>query len=374
MTTNEDTNTNINETTPSHCQREVPIMSGDAKRVAMRLLSSDLSSVDDSQMTRQQKYENVDNDDMIAIENSEDETKQLLMEIDKKGGSKRSTAAGCDVTAYMNDRVMTPKQEKCNAWTVVPNPIYCLYFILAGKWVSDQMLEDARVDFESYASNSPINNYNQWVKEFDPDYSILRMLGLSGQCVDIHWLPNFHALPPLPIIAISLGIILHAPASFLYHWYCAVKLPPGLARIEHWSRRLDHSMIHIASALISYGTSGRWDYFFVNAVFNMDCVYRQFTHRVHPKRNKIRILISMLAYSFPVLRRGQIDLFLKIWVVFIAAGWFFVKYPVKGWSHSVFHIIIAILPHLLMVSACTLAASHAQVLTAARCAVLKENS
>merc|ERR1712157_196734 len=183
--------------------------------------------------------------------------------------------------------------------------------------------------------------------------------------------PNLYALPPLPVVAIFIGIALHAPFSFFYHYNCATFLPPGIARIEHWSRRMDHSMIHVASAFLSYGTSGQRNYFLLNVIYNLDCVYRQFERRVRPKRNKLRIGISILLYTLPVLSRGDFHLFAQLWIIFFISAWFFAKYPIKGWSHSAFHFTISLIPYFLLQEACKLPASQPQIITAARCAIIE---
>lgn len=88
--------------------------------------------------------------------------------------------------------------------------------------------------------------------------------------------------------------------------------------------------------------------------------------------NKIRILMSIIAYTIPILRRGDVMLFLELWVIFSVCGWLFAKYPIGGWSHSAFHIVIALAPPLLMKVACHLIASEEQIKIAARCAVIAE--
>lgn len=46
----------------------------------------------------------------------------------------------------------------------------------------------------------------------------------------------------------------------------------------------------------------------------------------------------------------------------------FVKYPFGGWSHGLFHLILAFLPHLAMKAAVALEPSQHQILLAAKCA------
>lgn len=160
-----------------------------------------------------------------------------------------------DVAKYMASREMTPLQERVNAITMIPNPLYCLYFICSGCWISESLVQEYRdadvLDFDSSSCNlSPSS-----------------------------WLPT--AMPPAAILAVLYGITIHAPFSFLYHWRYAHAIPAGLERTGHWSRRMDHSMIHVASMFLSYAAcNGNWDYTLVNILFNADCIYRQFKTKV----------------------------------------------------------------------------------------------
>lgn len=250
-----------------------------------------------------------------------------------------------DVNKYMAAREMTPTQERWNALTIVPNPIFCLYYILAGLWISQDLKNQVR------------------------DVEIID----DSRCIQSEWFPGLAAIPPGAVLAVLIGISLHAPFSYLYHWKYAHSLPPGLPRTTHWSRRMDHAMIHVASTFLSYATSGSWDYLIVNALFNADCVYRQFKKKVRPRRNQIRVGLSIVAYTIPVLKRGETALFFKCWVILFLAGYFFVHYPVGGWSHSVFHVIIAFLPPYLMQVASTLPTSQEYMEVAAKCAILAED-
>jgi hypothetical protein len=124
---------------------------------------------------------------------------------------------------------------------------------------------------------------------------------------------------------------------------------------------------------MAYATSGRVDYFLLNAAYNLDCAYRQFEERVRPRRNQIRIAISILLYILPVLSRGYYGDFAKLVSIFTMSGWFFITYPIGGWSHAMFHVIIAFLPHVIMMSACKLPISQQQIELAARCAIRSGN-
>jgi hypothetical protein len=259
-------------------------------------------------------------------------------------------AKQCEVGKYMTAREMSPLQERMNALTVLPSTYYCIMFFLSGSWLSKSFIE-------AYAHDMIDDN------EFD-----------NSQCLTSIWLPNMHALPPLPPLAAAIGILCHAPFSMIYHWRYAHRLPPGLARTTHWSRRMDQVMIHFCSICMAYATSGRLNFFLVNAVFNMDCIYRQFLLEVRPKRNQTRIGISILAYTIPLLQRGEFMVYLKLFALFSTGGWLFGKYPIGGWSHSVFHLVMAIIPPIIFAAALDLSASQSQLEVAAHCAILAEKT
>jgi hypothetical protein len=89
-----------------------------------------------------------------------------------------------DVVKYLTKREMTPFQERMNAITILPNPIYCLYFISAGLWVpSQQLLLDETI--------APID-----------------------ESLCLHWplFPNFTALPSDSVRCLSR----HCPTCTLF--------------------------------------------------------------------------------------------------------------------------------------------------------------
>lgn len=276
------------------------------------------------------------------------------------------------VSEYMIKREMTPLQEKFNALTIVPNVIYCMYVLLSGSWLSEEEVEIARNFFATGRRGGRGSN-EQWLN-LGARFGLGRSASLNDyvtptRCISSSLFPRLHALPPLPLVAIALGICLHAPFSFLYHWVYARSLPPGFSRINHWSRRMDHAFIHVCTFFLSFGASGRWDVFWVNFLYNMDCIYRQFETNVRPGRNKIRILIATFLCTLPILSDGNVSQFLNLWAVFLVAAWFFASYPIGGWSHSAFHIVLWLLPPILMDGAIELPASQAALKVAAECAV-----
>jgi len=307
---------------------------------------SDLNSIDSRSIDSLSTVEDILEDEpLILAQDTFLPPPEAQTEITGKIAKKKKRAP-LDVDKYMAAREMTATQERWNALTMIPSPLYCLYYIFVGLWISPEMKHEFRD-----------------VDTID-----------DSKCIQSDWFPNLVAFPPGAVLAVFIAISIHAPFSFLYHWKYAHALPPGLPRTTHWSRRMDHAMIHTASVFLSYATSGSWDYLLVNLLFNADCIYRQFKKKVRPRRNQIRVGLSIVAYTIPILNRGEISLFLRCWVVLYFAGWFFIKYPVGGWSHSVFHIIIAFLPPLIMQAASTLPSSREYMEVAAKCAVLSERA
>lgn len=169
-----------------------------------------------------------------------------------------------DLASYMARREMSPFQERLNAITILPNVVFCLYFILAGNWIRPALghIEPSL----SSLDDTPLSC-------FPPGTSS----SLWSWFHIYHYLPS---IPPPAVTAIWLGITLHAPFSFLYHYKYAHQFTDSTQRVSHWSRRMDHSAIHACSALFAYATSGSFKYFLVNLLFNADCIYRQFQTKV----------------------------------------------------------------------------------------------
>lgn len=145
----------------------------------------------------------------VEIESSESGIKSF----EKTGKSCQTDDSSCPHTKYLSGREMTPLQERINAITNLPQVFYCFLFLFSGSWLTPSMIEKVRNDM--------------------PDETFQH----EG-CINISWLPNFHALPPTPILAVALGICLHCPFAFIYHFVYAPYLV-SRARIDHWSRRMD---------------------------------------------------------------------------------------------------------------------------------------
>merc|ERR1712125_197012 len=92
---------------------------------------------------------------------------------------------------------------------------------------------------------------------------------------------------------------------------------------------------------------------------------------INPRRNKIRILFSLILSTIPLLVLGEYVVFWKSFIVLTISAWFFAAYPIQGWSHSAFHLVIALIPPILLPAAANLHASHDATSLALSCALEK---
>lgn len=201
-----------------------------------------------------------DSIDSLSGDESDDNNDPLLLSKDRLLETTSKTTTTTFTTSsddYMASREMTPFQEQINAMTMIPNPLYCLYYIWSGCWISQALVQE-------YRDNGVDST-------FDPSVSCYSTTTTTS------WLLPIMSLPPATILAVLLGVSIHAPFSFLYHWKYAF----SPQKTSHWSRRMDHSMIHVASMCFAYASSGgSWNYTMANVLYNMDCVYRQFQPKV----------------------------------------------------------------------------------------------
>uniref|UniRef100_A0A7S2S8Y9 Uncharacterized protein n=1 Tax=Eucampia antarctica TaxID=49252 RepID=A0A7S2S8Y9_9STRA len=246
--------------------------------------------------------------------------------------------------AHASKRFMTRSQEIWNAITVLPGVIYCIYFVFNGLWQDINSTNEIGLrDVESY----------------------------RDQCINWPLFPKLYACPPWTVIAVAVGVIVHAPFSFLYHIYCAFLLPPGPLRMCHWTRKFDQCFIHILAIFWSYGSSGSRSYLLASTVFNFDCIFRLFWSPIQPRRTLIRMLVAILVSCLPLFLREELLLFCMLLLIYATGGWLFATYPFGGWSHSAFHIVFTLAIPIFIQTSATLQSCQEQVAIAAHCKILQ---
>jgi len=336
--------------------------------------------------TMQMLYDDNNGDDSILPDgsnigtlddkNSNNSTSTSNNNNNNNNNNKRGELKHMESMKFMSKREMTSTQEIWNMLTMIPNPLFCGYFLLSGAWLSQSMIDDVRAKMENdgvdYSATMSLSSVTPGESQSSSSfYGFGTLLDDNNGCVQSSWFPNLHALPPLPIVMVFIAVAIHAPFAMWYHWNCAMTLPQGLPRLTHLSRRLDNSFIHVSSAIISFGTSGSWKYFLVNVAYNMECIYTNFLPDIVPKRNQIRIVFSILAYFLPLLMIGQTWLFMEGIALLVSGFLVFATYPFGGWSHCAFHIILAALPPLLMQAQPE--RTIVQLEHAAKCAILHQD-
>ena len=262
-----------------------------------------------------------------------------------------------ELTKRAQKRQMTSNQELWNSITMLPPPLYCLFVCFSGIWLTQSDIDN--VSLSSSISSSSFTDH-----DFD-----------DSSCIQSSWLPNFHAIPPMTVIAMLLAVVGHSPCSMYYHLLCAYKLPPGPERMDHWTRRLDQAMIHYMSSMFSYATSAKLNYFLITMVFNIDCMYRLFQKGMfRPKQTLYRMIGAFLMPMLPLVLRGEFGTVLLLIAIYSVSCWIFATYPFGGWSHGFFHLVIFLSNPIWMRAALKLDVVRDTVDYAAQCAFLLSTS
>ena len=135
-----------------------------------------------------------------------------------------------------------------------------------------------------------------------------------------------------------LGTALHAPVSCGYHLMCAAKLNPD--PVDCVGRKLDQTFIHVAAALLTYGTSHSVQYTAAAAALNTRYIRLLWTNGPHdtPKARRLRIALAYAVYLLPVfLNNVRIGgrIFLSL---LLSSGAFIFDKALRGVGHTVFHL------------------------------------
>lgn len=272
------------------------------------------------------------------------------------------------------ERQMTCAQEVFNALTMLAPVLYALYFMLMGKWITEKDLEHAKQGLVRIYNdiNTHADNKAFFSDGHEPQY-FPQFFDEQKHCFTSSPFPHVYALPPLPTLFMFLGFFFHAPCSIYYHLLCAFKLPSGPKRMTHWSRRLDQAMIHGMSVFHCLGYSGNVDYTLIVLAFSLDSAYRLFQNGVHrPRRILARMVLAFILPILPLLSHGRVLEFCQLIAIFAAGGWLFSAYPLGGWSHGAFHVVLALSNPITMRATTKLMMSQEAIEIGAKCAILQD--
>lgn len=284
-----------------------------------------------------------------------------------------------DIARRAQKRQMTSTQELWNAISIIPSPLYCLYFCLSGAWLTQSDIHNSlfgNADDMSMDMNFNVNATQAQIEQQQQQYlDEWASSASSTRCIHSSFLPNLHSLPPLTVISATIACGLHAPCSMYYHLLCAYKLPPGPKRMDHWARRLDQAMIHFMSFLYAYTTSANIDYLLATMAFNIDCMYRLFQKEMRPKRTLYRMIVAFCLPVLPIVSRGEFWKAFQLLMIYTTSGWLFSAYPFGGWSHCAFHFVVFFSNPILLQYTSGLDAHVVRdsIDLAARCALIWQN-
>ncbi len=119
-----------------------------------------------------------------------------------------------DAKAYLDNRVMSPLQEACNALSMVPQMIFSAYFVLSGSWAKGATFDASAPMIQQQQSN--------WLTNFLGDEYVWTE---NSGCIDHPIFPNLTALPPPPVIMVAFAGIVHPLFSILFHYNCMTLAP-----------------------------------------------------------------------------------------------------------------------------------------------------
>jgi len=262
-----------------------------------------------------------------------------------------------DLEKRAKSRQMNGSQEVWNAITMLAPPACGLFFISSGLWVTEDAILQAK---------------EMLLGEAEDLLTFLHHFEGEGRCIDSPYFSRIHAMPPLATISIVMGYLFHAPCSICYHLLCAFKLPPGKMRLDHWSRRLDQSMIYIMSVCTSYGTSGSRQYALASMLFSIDSIYRLYQPIHRPRSILLRMILAFSMPVLPAIVYGYYEEAMQFIIIFALSGWIFAAYPFGGYSHSIFHLIAALSNPIQLTLSTKLLTSEEAIQTAAICAVVAQ--
>jgi len=124
---------------------------------------------------------------------------------------------------------MTTLQEKMNALTILPSGLFCLYYLIMGKWLLPETLYKAS---QLIATASDGRGVGVGVGTTSSTFTTIAAAGAAAVAGDTETCLNWKFFPPPTILALCLGIIVHCPCSFLYHWKYAPYLQ-SQQRLQH---------------------------------------------------------------------------------------------------------------------------------------------
>lgn len=134
---------------------------------------------------------------------------------------KKKNGDEFDAKKYLDQRVMTPMQEACNALTMLPGMLFSVWFILSGSWIMQQ--DGAEIEQQMVTTQTSggwlTDVARQLFGGFDFDYTLAAGYSEFG-CINSPMFPNLTALPPPAVLIVAFTGFVHPIFSILFHINC----------------------------------------------------------------------------------------------------------------------------------------------------------
>jgi hypothetical protein len=148
--------------------------------------------------------------------------------------------------------------------------------------------------------------------------------------------------------ALVLGACMHMPVSIAYHASVAIGHASDERIIDNDLRRLDQSMLHVASVLFAYGISGSPTFAAANVPMNAYGVWQLWRSKAtsNDGRRWMHVAGAMAMYTLPILCRGDVENYALATLTAAIGGTMFVpsinRRFLRGWGHTLFHLSMGV--------------------------------
>lgn len=134
------------------------------------------------------------------------------------------------------------------------------------------------------------------------------------------------------------AVLFHMPFSTAYHMGCCLRIFES--SIDNSMRKMDQTMQHISSVIISYITSRHSVAYccLVCIPLSAHGIYRIWTNQ---PRCWVHVSFSMLLYMIPLIWPVSGEMSESSVAVFLTALLSCIFFCMGGWGHSIFHVFIA---------------------------------
>ena len=155
----------------------------------------------------------------------------------------------------------------------------------------------------------------------------------------------------VPMMVLFIGSAIHFPVAFTYHMNVA--LNKYKHRIDNHGRRLDQTVQLMVGTAYSYALSKSLMYTAFSGIVNSYGIWKIWNPKTsNDGKRWMTIMKSVILYTAPILWHGKINQYMLAIGSFLVGGLCFIpqfNYVIlKGYGHSLFHLILTYYAHILV--------------------------